>query len=68
MMPASSMRWHKSSYSNGMGGECLELATLTGAVAIRDSKFTPGPQLTLSSAAWESFVRALPSNSEEPAS
>ncbi|MFF4500189.1 DUF397 domain-containing protein [Streptomyces sp. NPDC001401] len=59
-MPPSSIQWHKSSYSNGMGGECLEVAALAEAVAIRDSKVTSGPQLILSTAAWHGFIRALP--------
>ncbi|WP_345600808.1 DUF397 domain-containing protein [Streptomyces coacervatus] len=58
-MPSSSIQWRKSSYSNGMGGECLEIAELTEVVAIRDSKVTSGPQLILSTAAWQGFIRAL---------
>ncbi|MFD8725534.1 DUF397 domain-containing protein [Streptomyces sp. NPDC059629] len=58
-MPSSSIQWRKSSYSNGMGGECLEVAALAGAVAVRDSKATLGPQVTMNNAAWRSFIRAL---------
>ena len=65
MMPSSSTQWRKSSYSNGMGGECLEVASLADAVAIRDSKVTSGPQLVLSTAAWHSFIRALPPQRQE---
>ncbi|MER5430857.1 DUF397 domain-containing protein [Streptomyces sp. NPDC002588] len=61
MMPSSSVQWRKSSYSNGMGGECLEVAILTEAIAVRDSKVAPGPQVTLSNAAWQSFIGALAS-------
>ncbi|MGW1555030.1 DUF397 domain-containing protein [Streptomyces sp. NPDC002144] len=61
MMLPSSIPWRRSSYSNGMGGECLEVASLTEVVAIRDSKVTPGPLLVLSTSAWQSFVRSLPS-------
>ncbi|WP_228473179.1 DUF397 domain-containing protein [Streptomyces cyaneochromogenes] len=64
-MPPSSIRWRKSSYSNGMGGECLELAAFAGAIAIRDSKVAEGPQLMLSTAAWQGFVRSLPSGNQE---
>ncbi|WP_406445104.1 DUF397 domain-containing protein [Streptomyces sp. NBC_01613] len=60
MMPPSSIQWHKSSYSNGMGGECLEVAQQAEAVAVRDSKVISGPQLMLSAAAWQGFIRALP--------
>jgi hypothetical protein len=59
MMPSSSIPWRRSSYSNGMGGECLEMAVLAGAIAVRDSKVTSGPQLTLSSATWKNFIGTI---------
>ncbi|MGW2566935.1 DUF397 domain-containing protein [Streptomyces sp. NPDC001537] len=59
MMPSSSIQWRKSSYSNGMGGECLEMAALAGAIAVRDSKVTSGPRLTLSRATWKNFIGAI---------
>ncbi|MGW1746734.1 DUF397 domain-containing protein [Streptomyces sp. NPDC002092] len=58
-MPSSSIQWHKSSYSNGMGGECLEMATLAGVIAVRDSKVASGPQLTLSRVTWMNFIGAI---------
>nr|WP_256333478.1 DUF397 domain-containing protein [Streptomyces sp. cf386] len=58
-MPPSSIPWHKSSYSNGMGGECLEMAARAGTIAVRDSKVPSGPQLTLSPATWENFIGAI---------
>ncbi|MFB7471781.1 DUF397 domain-containing protein [Kitasatospora sp. NPDC056184] len=48
--------WFKSSYSGGEGGACVEVAEATESVLVRDSKDKSGPQLTFSSAAWESFV------------
>ncbi|MGW2306606.1 DUF397 domain-containing protein [Actinomadura luteofluorescens] len=39
--------WRKSSYSNGMGGECVELAALPGRIYVRDSKDPDGPWLGL---------------------
>lgn len=68
MMPTASTLWRKSSYSNGMGGECLEMAPLPGAIAVRDSKVAPGAQLKLSTAAWQSFIQALPRIDEESSS
>ncbi|GAA3584997.1 DUF397 domain-containing protein [Streptomyces osmaniensis] len=59
MMPSSSIVWHRSSYSNGMGGECLEVAAGHEGVTVRDSKSTFGPQLTLSTAAWRGFIQTL---------
>lgn len=60
MTPPSSVQWRRSSYSNGMGGECLEVAALTAAVTVRDSKVASGPQLTLSATTWQKFIQALP--------
>ncbi|MFD0414083.1 DUF397 domain-containing protein [Streptomyces sp. NPDC127108] len=53
------IRWRKSSYSNGMGGECLEVASLLGDIAVRDSKVISGPWITVGTGAWESFVAAV---------
>jgi hypothetical protein len=39
--------WRKSSYSNGLGGECVELAALPGQILIRDSKDPHGPVISL---------------------
>jgi hypothetical protein len=49
--------WRKSSYS-GARGECVEVAALTGAVALRDSKDPQGPALTFSPAEFAAFVRS----------
>lgn len=68
MNPPSSTPWRRSSYSNGMGGECLEMAALDGVIAVRDSKVISGPQLMLSAAAWQSFVQSPPSGNRESAS
>ncbi|MFJ9892536.1 DUF397 domain-containing protein [Streptomyces sp. NPDC091280] len=56
----SSARWRKSSYSNGSGGECLEVADeVTGLVPVRDSKVPDGPVLLLPSSAWSAFTAGL---------
>ncbi|MBM7055406.1 DUF397 domain-containing protein [Streptomyces durocortorensis] len=49
--------WFKSSYSSGEGGECLEVAALAAQVHIRDSKVTAGPQVSVGTTAWATFVR-----------
>ncbi|MFD3583424.1 DUF397 domain-containing protein [Streptomyces sp. NPDC058683] len=67
-MPSSSIQWHRSSYSNGMGGECLEVAALAEAIAVRDSKVNLGPQITLSDTAWRDFIQTLVSIQSEIAS
>ncbi|MEV0275960.1 DUF397 domain-containing protein [Streptomyces sp. NPDC050610] len=52
--------WIKSSYSSNNGGQCVEwspgIASTTGVVPVRDSKNPHGPILTVSPAAWASFV------------
>ncbi|MFD9907035.1 DUF397 domain-containing protein [Streptomyces sp. NPDC059063] len=57
-MPESS--WFKSSYSDGTGQNCIEVADLTphpaGGVGIRDSKNPDGPALLLGLPAWKAFV------------
>jgi hypothetical protein len=42
----SAARWRKSSRSGDTGGDCVEVAGLPGAVAVRDSKNPDGPALT----------------------
>lgn len=52
--------WRKSSYSNGNGGDCVEVADgFTGVVPVRDSKDPHGPALAFSADAWASFVGAV---------
>ncbi|NVI86475.1 DUF397 domain-containing protein, partial [Actinomadura sp. BRA 177] len=41
------IQWRKSSRSGGQGGDCVEVAALTPAIAVRDSKNPTGPHLTL---------------------
>ncbi|WP_406246781.1 DUF397 domain-containing protein [Streptomyces anulatus] len=48
--------WFKSSYSDGDGGACVEVAAHLSAVHVRDSKVTDGPVLTVEPAAWSAFV------------
>ncbi|MVO85880.1 DUF397 domain-containing protein [Streptomyces sp. p1417] len=52
--------WHKSSYSNGSEGLCLEVATgLPGTVPVRDSKAPDGPALLVNATAWAPFIAAV---------
>ncbi|MFI6418036.1 DUF397 domain-containing protein [Streptomyces sp. NPDC050842] len=56
----SNAQWFKSSYSNGEGGECVEVSTgFTGVVPVRDSKVTDGPVLIVPAAAWSAFVTGI---------
>lgn len=53
------MTWRKARRSNGAGGACIEAATTTNRVAVRDSKDRDGGQLRVSARAWERFTRSL---------
>ncbi|MFI1868095.1 DUF397 domain-containing protein [Streptomyces jumonjinensis] len=54
----NSAQWLKSSYSNG-NGNCVEVRLAPRAVAMRDSKVTEGPAVTVDTSAWSSFVGAV---------
>ncbi|MYQ38934.1 protein of unknown function (DUF397) [Streptomyces sp. LamerLS-316] len=55
-----SATWRKSSYSNGDGGNCVEIADgFPGLVPVRDSKAPDGPALVFTAAHWASFVGAF---------
>jgi hypothetical protein len=45
---SAAVTWRKSTYSGSEGGTCVELADLTTAVGIRDSKKPDGPRLVVS--------------------
>ncbi|MGK5447744.1 DUF397 domain-containing protein [Streptomyces radiopugnans] len=52
--------WRKSSYSNGEGGSCVEVADgFAAVVPVRDSKVPEGPVLIFPAAGWAAFVEAL---------
>jgi hypothetical protein len=69
-MPApdlSRVMWRKSSYSNGSGGSCVEIAVLTPTagehdIAVRDSKDPHGPALTFTAHQWRAFTTAIKSH------
>ncbi|MFI1438000.1 DUF397 domain-containing protein [Streptomyces fructofermentans] len=53
-------RWRRSSYSNGEGGNCVEIADgVPGVLPVRDSKSPDGPVLVLGERAWSEFVGGL---------
>jgi hypothetical protein len=51
--------WRKSSYSNGSGGNCVEVAPGGPHVRVRDSKDPQGPVLVFPAGAWEAFVAGV---------
>jgi Domain of unknown function (DUF397) len=59
-MDLSRAQWRKSSYSNGNGGACVEVArNLPGVVAVRDSKDAEGAALIFAAGQWAAFVSGL---------
>ena len=51
--------WKKSSYSGSEGGNCVEVAAVRGAVAVRDSKDSSGPVLVFPPDEWRATHNAL---------
>ncbi len=52
--------WRKSSFSNGTGGNCVEVADLdNGGRAVRDSKDPNGPALIFTPAEWAAFTAGV---------
>jgi hypothetical protein len=55
-----SVRWMTSSYSQGDGGDCVEVARgLIGVVPVRDSKAPDRAVLSFPVAGWTSFVSSV---------
>lgn len=48
--------WSKSSYSDGSGNNCVEVAAVAAGVGVRDSKDACGPALVVSTSEWAAFV------------
>ncbi|MFJ4793995.1 DUF397 domain-containing protein [Kitasatospora purpeofusca] len=48
-------QWRKSSFSNGQGGDCIEVDDAHPGT-VRDSKDPDGPRLRFSAAAFAAFV------------
>lgn len=52
--------WRKSTYSNGQGGECVEIAcAIPGLIAVRDSKNIVQGALAFSSSAWRALLEEI---------
>ncbi len=48
--------WHKSNRSGPYSDNCVEVAFIDGAIAVRDSKHPQGPVLLFTQAEWDAFV------------
>ncbi|MGA4545559.1 DUF397 domain-containing protein [Uniformispora flossi] len=52
------LAWRKSSHSDDQGGNCVEVATTSGLILLRDSKVTAGPRLAIGADAWNALLSA----------
>ena len=50
--------WRKTTRSSGTG-QCVEVATLHSATAVRDSKDPAGPALTFTLSQWAAFTAGI---------
>ena len=48
--------WQKSSRSGQYSDNCVEIAFVDGAIAMRDSKHPEGPVLIFTPGEWDAFV------------
>lgn len=51
--------WRKARRSAGNGGACVEVATVDGRVAVRDSKNPAGPKLGFTHVQWAASVAGV---------
>jgi hypothetical protein len=51
--------WRRSSYSSGVGGECVECVLQDEITLIRDSKVMNGQIITVRPAAWAAFLQGV---------
>jgi hypothetical protein len=51
--------WRKSTYSDGNGGSCVEVADAARVVLVRDTKDRDGRTLAFSAQAWRAFAEQL---------
>lgn len=58
-MDLTDAAWRKSSYSGNNGGNCVEVASLPGTIAVRDSRDPCGPVLLVTPQGWQAFTATL---------
>ncbi|MCP9951873.1 DUF397 domain-containing protein [Actinomadura madurae] len=58
-MDLSQAVWRKASRSTAEGDNCVEVAAISRAVALRDSKDPNGPKLIIGHSGFRSFVHSL---------
>ncbi|MFD7626070.1 DUF397 domain-containing protein [Streptomyces sp. NPDC059851] len=59
-MSSNRLTWFKSSYSDGQGGACVEVAACAHTVHVRDSKLgEDGPTFAVPAEAWRTFLSRI---------
>ena len=53
------LQWRKSSHSGHDGGDCVEVAEMSGGIAVRDSKNPAGHMHLFDKAAFHALTRSL---------
>ena len=53
------MDWRKSSYSDSNGGACVELASDSRVILVRDTTNGDGGTLAFTAGAWAAFTAKL---------
>ena len=51
--------WRKSTYSDGNGGNCVEVAERRGADLVRDTTDRDGAMITVPGSAWGRFTASI---------
>ncbi|GGK78215.1 hypothetical protein Sme01_23150 [Sphaerisporangium melleum] len=51
--------WQKSSYSQGQGNNCIEVAKVQCHIAVRDSKVPEGTVLIIQRPEWRAFLTQI---------
>ncbi|OLT31669.1 hypothetical protein BJF79_00200 [Actinomadura sp. CNU-125] len=53
------IKWRKSKYSSAQGGDCVEVASLSGNIGVRDSKDPDGAKLLVRRDVFAALVADL---------
>ncbi|SFB61292.1 protein of unknown function [Amycolatopsis marina] len=53
------LTWRKSTHSDNLNGDCVEVALTPDTTAVRDSKAPGAGHLSLSTDAWRGFLETV---------
>ncbi|MGW1295868.1 DUF397 domain-containing protein [Streptomyces sp. NPDC002533] len=57
--PIPESAWFKSSYSDGTGNNCIEVADRSSRIHVRDSKKKDGPALAFPASTFSAFIETV---------